>query len=204
MKHRRQLYDYAKQYNTKQSWSSYCKARNKVNIMVRSAHEWYRTRILDTTFSGQKYQFWKYIKAMKKDTSSTPSLTVDDRTVISAKEKACVLNDQFQSVLTVEDLTTIPEIGTGNFHTMQPIQFSETWIQMLLQNLKANKSPGLDRTHPFVLKHCSYELAPILNVIFTKLLNTGSIPSDWLLANITPVYKKGNKDLPVNYCPIYF
>ena len=52
MKHRRQLYDYAKQYNTKESWSFYCKARNKVNIMVQSAHERYHTRILDTTFSG--------------------------------------------------------------------------------------------------------------------------------------------------------
>ena len=44
---------------------------------------------------------------MKKDTSSTTSLTVDDWTVISAKEKASLLNDQFQSVFTVEDLTTI-------------------------------------------------------------------------------------------------
>ena len=61
---------------------------------------------------------------------------MDNRTVISAKEKASVLNDQFQSVFTVEDLTTIPEIGTGNFHTMQPIQFSESGIQMLLQTLK--------------------------------------------------------------------
>ena len=51
---------------------------------------------------------------MKKHTSSIPSLTVDDRTVISAKEKASILNDQFQSVFTVEDLTAIPEIGTGN------------------------------------------------------------------------------------------
>ena len=41
-----------------------------------------------------------------------------------------------------------------------------------------------------------------LKVIVTQSLNTGSIPSDWPLANITPVYKKGNKDLPVNYRPI--
>ena len=33
-------------------------------------------------------------------------------------------------------------------------------------------------------------------------LNTGNIPSDWLLANVTPVYKKGSKDLPTNYHPI--
>ena len=98
---------------------------------------------------------------------------MDNRTVISAKQKASVLNNQFQSVFAVEDLTTILEIGTGNFHTMQPIQFSESGIQMLLQNLEANKSPGPDRIHPLVLKHCSYELAPILKVIFTQLLNTG-------------------------------
>ena len=57
MKHQRQLYDYAKQNNTKESWSSYRKAHNKVNIMVQSAHEQYCTRILDTTFSGQQRQF---------------------------------------------------------------------------------------------------------------------------------------------------
>ena len=106
MKHRRQLYDYAKQYNTEESWSSYRKAHNKVNIMVQSAHERYCTRILGTNFPGQQRQFWKYIKAMKKDNSSVPSLTVDNQTVISAKEKAYVLNNQFQSVFTVADLTT--------------------------------------------------------------------------------------------------
>ena len=85
------MHDYAKQYNTKESWSSYRKARNKVNIMVQSTHERYRTRILDTTFSGQQRQFWKYIKAMKKDTSSIPSLTADNWTVISAKKKLVYL-----------------------------------------------------------------------------------------------------------------
>ena len=104
---------------------------------------------------------------MKKDTISITSLTVDTRTVINAKEKACVVNDPVSFCLyTVEDVTTIPEIGTRNFHTMQPIQLSESGIQMLLQNLKANKSPGPDEIHPLVLKHCSYELVPILKVIF--------------------------------------
>ena len=79
---------------------------------------------------------------MKKSTSSIPSLTVDDRTVINAKDKATALNDQFQSVFTVEDLTNLPEMGTGNFHTMQPIQISESEIQTLLQNVDANKAPG--------------------------------------------------------------
>ena len=71
-----------------------------------------------------------------------------------------------------------------------------------MHNLDANKAPGPDGIHPTVLKHCSSEVAPILKVIFVQSLSTGNIPSDWLLANITPVYKKGNKDLPANYRPI--
>ena len=84
---------------------------------------------------------------MKKSTSSIPSLTVDERTVINAKDKATALNDQFQSVFTVEDLTNMPEIRTDNFHTMQPIQISESGIQSLLQTL----APGPDGIHPLVL-----------------------------------------------------
>ena len=139
---------------------------------------------------------------MKKSTSSIPLLTMDDCKVINAKNKAIALNGQYQSVFTVEDLTNMPEIGTGNFHTMQPIQFSESGIQTLLQNLNANKAPGPDGIHPLVLKHCSYKLALILKVIFRQSLNTGNIPSDWLLANVISVYKRGSKNLPVNYRPI--
>ena len=74
---------------------------------------------------------------------------------------------------------------------MQPIQFSEAGIQALLQNLDTNKSPGPDGIHPIILKHCASELAPILKVMFTQSLNTGYIPADWLVANVTPVYKRG-------------
>ena len=34
-------------------------------------------------------------------------------------------------------------------------------------------------------------------------LNTGTLPNDWLTANITPVYKKGSRSIPSNCRPIY-
>ena len=58
-------------------------------------------------------------------------------------------------------------------HIYLSIQFSESGIQMLLQNLEASKSPGPDGIHPLVLKHCSYELAPILKVILVVSIQTG-------------------------------
>ena len=36
----------------------------------------------------------------------------------------------------------------------------------------------------------------------TQSLNTGELPSDWLKANICPVFKKGNRSSPSNYRPI--
>ena len=60
MKKRRKLYDIAKQLNTEEAWVAYRKLHNKVNKMLETAHEEYRTRILDTAFSDHQRQFWKY------------------------------------------------------------------------------------------------------------------------------------------------
>ena len=44
--------------------------------------------------------------------------------------------------------------------------------------------------------------ARYLAVVFTKSLNEGVVPQDWLEANVTPIYKKGTKSLPGNYRPV--
>jgi len=59
-----------------------------------------------------------------------------------------------------------------------------------------------DSIPPFVLKHCAEEISPVLNVIFTKSLSSGTLPSDWKKANICPVFKKGRRDNACNYRPI--
>ena len=42
----------------------------------------------------------------------------------------------------------------------------------------------------------------ILTLIFTKSMQTGKVPHDWNHANVTPVFKKGDKHHPGNYRPI--
>ena len=115
-----------------------------------------------------------------------PSLTVNGHTVTRAKHRATA---QFQSVFT-EDLFNVLEIGTENYNLMQPIQFSEAGIQALLQNLDTNKSSGPDGIHPITLKHCASELAVVLRKLFFAIIEYCNIPADWLVANVTPVYKK--------------
>ena len=38
--------------------------------------------------------------------------------------------------------------------------------------------------------------------IYSKSLSTGSLPKDWKIAHIVPIFKKGNRELTTNYRPI--
>ena len=82
---------------------------------------------------------------------------------------------------------------------MPSISITTNGIQHLLSNLDQNKAQVPDGISPYVLKTCSTEIAPILEV---QSLNTGKLPADWLTANICPVFKKGNSSIPSNYRPI--
>ena len=39
-------------------------------------------------------------------------------------------------------------------------------------------------------------------ILFDKTLEHGIIPSDWKLAEVRPIFKKGKKDNPGNYRPV--
>jgi hypothetical protein len=46
------------------------------------------------------------------------------------------------------------------------------------------------------------EIAPVLAHIFQKSLDSGQAPSDWRVANISPIFKKGDRCTPSNYRPV--
>ena len=75
-------------------------------------------------------------------------------------------------------------------------------IHKLLCNLNPSKAAGLDEIKPNLLKELSVEIAPIHTILFNKSVTTGIVPSDWRIAHVSPVYKKGLKYNPENYRPI--
>jgi len=61
----------------------------------------------------------------------------------------------------------------------------------------------LSRTgHPHLLKECASSIAKPLPNIFQDSLTQGQIPSDWKLANVCPIFKKGSKNVADNYRPV--
>ena len=78
---------------------------------------------------------------------------------------------------------------------------TEEVFQTLL-TLDTNKATGPDEISPKLFKLCTYQIAPSLTKLFNKSLSYGKLPDDWKLANIVPVYKKGEKNQVENYRPI--
>jgi hypothetical protein len=75
-------------------------------------------------------------------------------------------------------------------------------VKKKLDKLKISKLPAPDGIHPRVLKEVSMSLCTPLARIFETSNKTGLLPEDWKCANITALYKKGNKKVPGNYRPI--
>ena len=85
---------------------------------------------------------------------------------------------------------------------MPQIQISVKGIEKLLKSLNPHKAAGPDQFKPIVLQILHAELAPILQVIFQKSLDSGKLPYIWKEANVSPIFKKGDKSDPANYRPI--
>ena len=64
------------------------------------------------------------------------------------------------------------------------------------------KAPGYDNVHAYVLVNTASSLAIPLSTILNNSLSTGKVPQQWVLANVTPIHKKGSKLDPNNYRPV--
>jgi hypothetical protein len=52
------------------------------------------------------------------------------------------------------------------------------------------------------MKLCASELAPAIVRVFQTSLISGTVPSDWKEALITPLFKKGERNVASNYRPV--
>eukprot|EP00795_Rhopilema_esculentum_P017669 gene17669-9320_t len=70
------------------------------------------------------------------------------------------------------------------------IEIIEEGVLKLLTNPDAHKSAGPDEIPSFIPKDYVSQLAPIINQASTK---QSIIPNDWRKANVTPIFKKGER-----------
>ena len=85
---------------------------------------------------------------------------------------------------------------------LKTITVTESDIENYIKKTKSSKSPGPDEVHVIVLKELRAEITKPLTKIFNNSIDSGIVPNDFKLANITPIFKKVDKTLASNYRPI--
>ena len=106
---------------------------------------------------------------------------------------------------TIEDIKNIPNFKYTNFNSTPSLETCSVSLKEMenaILNLNANKSPGPDNFHPKLLKSCNKTLSIPFKILFDNTLNKGCIPSDWKIAEVRPIFKKGDKTYPGNYRPV--
>jgi len=69
-------------------------------------------------------------------------------------------------------------------------------------DLDPHKELGPDNIPNKLLKDYAQELAPALTLLFSASFAQGDVSTDWRHANVTPIFKKGDRSDPTNYRPI--
>ena len=96
----------------------------------------------------------------------------------------------------------LPEDLRNSAPLIPDIKISEAGILNLLKNLIPKKEAGSDKIIPVILQELRVELAAIIKVLFERSLEFGAVPLSWNSANVSPIFKKGDKSTATNNRPI--
>ena len=153
---------------------------------------------------NNKESFFGYVLSKKKSKEVVGSVWGDDGVMVTAdRDKAEVFNTFFALVFSQkENDTQVGENEAENTGKGIDCRIEKEVIQQYLATLNEIKSPGPDELHSRVLKELAEEISEPLAIIFEKSWRTGEVPMDWRKANMVPIFKKGEKEVPNNYRPV--
>ena len=205
---RNKLYKKQKATKKRKDGDHYRSMKAKVQRAERQAYWQYVENLIEVGDEnceqrpGKQKRFWSYIKALRKDNSGVAPLKENGKMHADPLDKSNILNRQYESTFTREDETNIPQPEGQPYPPMPDIEISREGVLKLLKKINPNKASGPDMIPARILKDLAEELAPILTEIFRRTLVDGEVPVDWRSANVTAIFKKGDRFKASNYRPV--
>jgi len=189
-------------------WTEYKKLRNEITADIRRSKSNYYTDKLEEIKTTAEY--WRVLSKAtnpKIRKSIGPLKRDDDSLAIDDKEKSNLINSYFTDIgeklagnlqpqlcnLAVPN-KTIPSIYNIMLRPMD--------IVKKLNQLKPNKATGPDDISPKLLKLAGDSLVGPLTNLYEQSINDGHVFSQWKVARLNPVFKKGDETDRGNYRPL--
>ncbi|KAK3099864.1 hypothetical protein FSP39_010887 [Pinctada imbricata] len=185
----------------------YNRHRNKVKHHMRKLQRNFECDLASKA-KGNPKAIWNYINSKSKTRIRIGDLKINPSDPKSEKtdkdgEKAEILASFFSSVFTQEPDGPLPEFQDREIkEAMENLYITLEDIDKILKKLKVDKSPGMDKIHPRFLKETMSTICVPLQLIFNCSLQIQEIPEEWKKAQISAIYKKGDKSQAGNYRPV--
>ena len=116
------------------------------------------------------------------------------------------LNMHFSSVFTRENTSSLPvpetKFNGSDGERLGQLFVTPEVVASKINNMKENKSPGVDGISPKILKEIVGQIRMPLAHVFNMSLQEGIVPLEWKEANIIPLFKKRSRNKSVNYRPV--
>ena len=185
----------------------YAEAARMARAEVRRSKKNFEKKLAENIKQDNK-SFYAYARSRTKIKVGVGPLVTDAGEIIPGPgEMANELNEYFASVFTAENLQNIPQhddlVRTNDGKpVLDDIYITEEMVLRKLRGLRSDKATGADDLSPRLLSQIQVEVCHSMTVIFQKSLQSGVVPQDWKLANVTPIYKKGGRGQSCNYRPV--
>ena len=185
----------AKKSSNSKLRSKFQELRQQIKADIKKKqHDLYVNKLVGDIKVNPK-DFYRYTNSQRKDNQDISPLKRRNGSGLAE------FNGQFTDVFSKTSENEVPLLEKSA-PPLSDIHISNEGVIKIKKVLNPSKALGPDELHPGVLKELAAELGPVFAHLFQQSLDKGEIPKEWSLANICPLYKKGDRALPSNYRPV--
>lgn len=196
-----------------QIWAEYKKYRNELNRTITLAKkEYFQQKVMKNKTNPSK--LWQTIKELvniKKTTEkSIIHLRNDENKLITDNQQVCdKLNDFFVNIgpkmansipILTNKKPKTPKLNCPNSFFLTPVTPEE--IESIIRSLKDKKAVRMEDVDTKFIKISTVLIAPILSTLFNICAKLGEFPDCLKIAEVIPIFKKGDVCKATNYRPI--
>ena len=149
---KQRCYNSARRNGKEQIWRRLRHLRELVHKELQLPHQQYVNNLLHIdeadpvhghSKAGITKRFWQYIKAKRRDSAGIAILKSHGKEFTKPKRKADILNEQYDSVLTLEK-PVLPQLPDSPYPDMPNIHIDNNGVIKLLSGLNPSQAKGPD------------------------------------------------------------
>ena len=180
----------------------YKASTNKYETEVKKWHEKIENNICNNPNTNKFYSYAN--KKLQKKFTIPPLINPTGEQITCNLEKATLLNQTFFK--SFSNTTTDPTTNFSPFSKDSPLMpdfvIHESDLLEAVYKTKDKLSFTPEDIPPYFIKRIIHSIKTPLLFLFNSSLKYNYIPYQWKQSLITPIFKKGDRRIPLNYRPI--